>query len=65
MKNKLKFYRKKRGFTQERMANSISVSRQTYINYESIYSSEAIDEQSRFKNLVKYKVVYFDGKNII
>lgn len=31
--------------------------REEIANYESIYNSEAIDEQSRFKNLVKYKVV--------
>ena len=35
MKNKIKDYRKKRGYTQEEMASFISVSRQSYINYES------------------------------
>ena len=35
MKNNIQEYRKKRGYTQEQMAGLLSVSRQTYINYES------------------------------
>ena len=35
MENKIKEYRKKRGLTQDEMAKMLSVSRQTYINYES------------------------------
>ena len=31
--------------------------REEIANYESIYSSEKADRESRFKNIVKYKVV--------
>lgn len=47
MKNQIKFYRNKRELTQEQMANMLSVSRQSYINYE---TGEA---ESSFETLIK------------
>ena len=43
MKNQVKFYRNKRNLTQEQMANMLSVSRQTYINYESGEAEPSFD----------------------
>ena len=47
MKNLFKFYRNKRGLIQEQMANLLSVSRQSYINYE---TGEA---EPSFETLIK------------
>ena len=47
MKNQIKFYRNKRELTQEQMANMLSVSRQSYINYE---TGEA---EPSFETLIK------------
>ena len=47
MKNLFKFYRNKRGLTQEQMANLLSVSRQSYINYENG------DAEPSFETLLK------------
>ncbi len=47
MKNQIKFYRNKRELTQEQMANMLSVSRQSYSNYE---TGEA---EPSFETLIK------------
>ena len=47
MKNQIKFYRNKKELTQEQMANMLSVSRQSYINYE---TGEA---EPSFETLIK------------
>ena len=51
MKNNIKAYRKKRGFTQGQMSELLSVSRQTYINYESG------DAEPAFETLIRISKV--------
>ena len=53
MKNQIKFYRNKRGFTQEQMATMLRVSRQTYINYESGGAEPAFETLIRISSILQ------------
>ena len=56
MGNKIKEYRKKRGFTQEKMARFLSVSRQTYINYESGKAEPSFETLRQISQVLKTSI---------
>ena len=52
----IKVYRKKRGFTQEEMAKKLSVSRQTYINYESGEAEPSFETLKQISKLLRTSI---------
>ena len=56
MKNQIKFYRNKRNLTQEQMANMLSVSRQTYINYESGEAEPSFETLIKISSILKTSI---------
>lgn len=55
MRNKLIEIRKKRGFTQEDMADKLSVARSTYTGYENGNFSPSLEIALKIKEILKYK----------
>ena len=55
MRNKLIEVRKKKGFTQEDMANKLNIARTTYTGYELGTFSPSLDMAIKIKKLLNYK----------
>ena len=53
MTNKIKYYRKKQGYTQGEMAKLLSVSRQSYINYESGHAEPSFVTLKEISKILK------------
>ena len=64
MKNQIKFYRNKRNLTQEQMANMLSVSRQTYINYESGEAEPSFETLIKISSILKTSIDDLLGNEI-
>lgn len=64
MRNKLIEIRKKRGFTQEDMADRLNVARSTYTGYENGNFSPSLEIALRIKDILKYKNddIFLDNK---
>lgn len=55
MRTKLIEVRKKRGYTQEQMANKLNIARTTYTGYESGNFSPSLEMAIEIKRILKYK----------
>ena len=55
MRKKLIEVRKKKGFTQEDMANKLNIARTTYTGYELGTFSPSLDMAIKIKKLLNYK----------
>lgn len=64
MKNQIKFYRNKRNYTQEQMANMLNVSRQTYINYESGEAEPSFETLINISSILKTSIDDLLGNEI-
>ena len=64
MKNQIKFYRNKRNLTQEQMANMLSVSRQTYINYEFGEAEPSFETLIKISSILKTSIDDLLGNEI-
>lgn len=55
MRNKLIEIRKKKGFTQEEMADKLNIARTTYTGYENGNFSPSLEIALKIKQILKYK----------
>lgn len=55
MRTKLIEVRKKRGYTQEQMANKLDIARTTYTGYENGNFSPSLEMAIEIKKILKYK----------
>ena len=55
MRTKLIEIRKKKGYTQEQMANKLNIARTTYTGYENGNFSPSLEMAIEIKKILKYK----------